>query len=607
MNKTIIRLLATLFSFTATALYSQENNRQPAGINNAQESNIFYHTVERGQTVYSIAIMYGVGEDDLYRLNPGIRQVIKIGEKLRIPQKTAAATVTAAKEDRDYTFHTIQPKETLYALSVKYNVPAAAIVEANPGLSVATFIIGKNIRIPLPTTEENPAPKEKPVVTREIEYKVERRETLYRISRKFNISSDELTARNPELKAGVKAGMVIFIPVTEEEEEAPATQRAAALKERDANALLSASVKMEKPDTIKVVLLLPFMMEEALPSPSTTRFIEYYEGMLLAIDSLRNNGISVRLTVRDCGNSANKLNEILKEPALQEAHLIIGAVENDQIAPVAAFAKKNGIKYVIPFTSRNDDVLSNASVFQVNTPHSYLYAKASQAAYDMFFDYNIIFVETNDRDDKTEFIRTFKQDLLQRNVTYTDLLYRGESFYANIEALLRKDKRNVIIPTSGTLEGLNKIRSPLRTLVESNPDIVVNLFGYPEWQTYVRECLEDFFILNTYIYTYFYADNMSPDVAGFYLKYKMWYSKNLANTFPKYGILGFDTGMFFLDAIYRYGLNFESSLDKINYKSLQTGFKFYRVNNWGGFINTNLFIVHYNKGNYKIIRHELKQ
>ncbi len=38
----------------------------------------------------------------------------------------------------------------------------------------------------------------------------------------------------------------------------------------------------------------------------------------------------------------------------------------------------------------------------------------------------------------------------------------------------------------------------------------------------------------------------SPEVADFYSKYKTWYSKNLINTFPKYGILGFDTGMFFL-------------------------------------------------------------
>jgi LysM repeat protein len=583
-------MLATAFSLAAIPLYPQDNNRQQTVTNNVQDGNIFYHTVERGQTVYSIAVMYGLGEDDLYRLNPGSREIIKVGEKLKIPQKTASL------------FHTIQPRETLYSLSVKYAVPAEDIISANPGLSVATFLIGKNIRIPSPSNAA-PAPQEPQTVTKEIEYKVERRETLYRISRKFNVSSDELFARNPELKNGVKAGMVLIIPV---KEEVAVVQQTAASKEKDANALLSVVATVDKPDTIRVVLLLPFLVEEPTPASNTTWLVEYYEGMLLAIDSLRSKGMAIKLTVRDSGSGTKKIDAILKEDALREAHLIIGAVENDQIAPVAAFAKKNSIRYVIPFTSKNDDVLSNAYVFQVNTPHSYLYAKATQAAYDLFYDYNIVFVETNDRDDKAEFIRIFKQELSQHNVTYKDLLYRETSFQADLEPLLRRDKRNVIIPTSGALEALNKIRTPLRTFVEANPDCFVNLFGYPEWQTYARDCLEDFFALNTYIYANFYADNLSPDVTRFYSRYKLWYSKNLLASFPKYGILGFDTGMFFIDAIHRYGVNFEPHLGTMNYKSLQTGFKFYRVNNWGGFINTNLFIVHYNKGNYRTVRHELK-
>jgi LysM repeat protein len=545
--------------------------------------------------------MYGLKEDDLFRLNPGSREIIKAGEKLKIPQKTA--TPAATQEDGNYLFHTIQPKETLYSLSVKYAVPAADIVDANPGLSVATFIIGKNIRIPL-SAKPDDLPQKQQTAVLEIEYKVEKRETLYRISRKFNVSPDELLARNPKLKDGVKADMVLIIPL---KENAPAVQQTvAANEEQDANALLAVSATINKPDTIRIVLLLPFMIEEVIPTTYTARFIEYYEGMLLAIDSLRNKGVAIKLTVRDCGSGTKKIDVILKENALREAHLIIGAVENDQIAPVAAFAKKNSIKYVIPFTSRNDDVLANAYVFQVNTPHSYLYAKATQAAYDLFYDYNIVFVETNNQDEKIEFIRVFKQELSQHNVPYRDLFYTEASFHTDLELILRKDKRNVIIPTSGTLEALNKIRTPLRAFVEANPHCYVNLFGYPEWQTYARECMEDFFVLNTYIYTNFYADNLSPDITRFYSKYKIWYSKNLANTFPKYGILGFDTGMFFLDAMYRYGVDFEPYLGVINYKSLQTGFKFYRVNNWGGFINMNLFIVHYNKGNYKTIRYEIK-
>ncbi|MDR1402308.1 MAG: LysM peptidoglycan-binding domain-containing protein [Tannerellaceae bacterium] len=601
MNKITIYILTAFFCFTCAKVYSQEKGTKVTSAN-LQEDNMFYHTIEAGQTVYSIATMYGVGTEDIYRLNPESREVIKTGGKLKIPQKDMATTITATPENRDYTFHAIQPKETLFSLSKRYQVSATNIIDANPGLSVETFQIGKTIRIPSADMEQLPQTESKTVV-KNIEYKIERKETMYRLTRKFNVTAEELTARNPELQKGVKAGMTIKVPVKAEE---TITQTIAQPKEKEVNAMLSAPKQINKVDKIKIALLLPFMADQISQTSTSIRFVEYYEGLLLAIDSLKSAGVSVELIVRDTGAGAQKLNLILNEIALKNVHLIIGAVENEQIKPIAEFARKNGIKYVIPFTSRNDDVLSNYYIYQVNTPHSYLHARASEEAYKMFYDYNIIFVDTYDKDDKAEFIKTFKLELTQKKVPFKDLVFRAESFTNDIHSLLVTDKRNVIIPISGSRSALNKIRSPLRMVVEANPSFHVNMFGYPEWQTYTRECLDDLYALDTYIYTNFYADNMANDVSRFNSKYKTWYSKEMMNTYPKYGILGFDTGMFFFDAIHTYGTNFENNLDKIHYKSIQTGFDFRRANNWGGFINTNLFIVHYNKRDFNVIRHELK-
>ncbi len=605
MNKIAVCLLTVLINLTCVTLHSQEDRRS-AAISNTQSAEVFQHIVEPGQTVYSIARMYGVGEEDIYKLNPQSRTIIKVGDKLQIPQKDAASTITATEDELNYTFHTIAPKETLYSLSKGYNIPAKDIVDANPGLSVASFQIGKTIRIPTTKIEYLPQKDTQPVV-REIEYKVERRETMFRLTRKFNITAEELIARNPELKNGVKAGMIIIIPV-QTEETVTSNPVASAPRERDINALLSPSKKIEKVDMIKAAILLPFMTEEAIPSSNTARFIEYYEGILLAVDSLKSLGVSIELIVRDTGKGTDKLTQILNDEALQNVQLIIGAVENDQIKPIADFARKHNIKYVIPFTSKNDEVLSNASIFQVNTPHSYLYENASKAAFNqLFYDYNIIFVDTKDKDDKAEFIKRFKLELTNHKVVFRDLVYNAATFVNDVEALLSKSQRNVIIPISGTLEALNKIRGPLRTLVDNRNDYMINMFGYPEWQTYTRDALDDLFALDTYIYTNFYADNMSNEVSKFYSKYKVWFSKNPINTFPKYSILGFDTGMFFFGAINKYGREFEEHLDKINYKSIQTGFEFVRPNNWGGYINTKLFIVHYNKRDYQVVRHEIKK
>ena len=354
----------------------------------------------------------------------------------------------------------------------------------------------------------------------------------------------------------------------------------------------------------------PFLEDAEYMSSNTKRFVEYYEGLLLAIDSLKSLGCSIDLSVYDTGEGTARTRELLaNEASIKEANLIIGAVQNDQIKLISDFAAENKIRYVIPFTSKNDDVLSNAYIYQVNTPHSYLYAKAAEAGCNLFADQNIVILNMEDSKDKKEFLKTFKAEMKNRNISYRQLTYHAETFNEEILSVLDVEKRNVILPSSGTLETLRKIKAPLRSLSEiTDPDkqtYMITLFGYPEWQTYAHECLDDFYALNTYIYSTFFVDNLSDEMQEFYHKYKTWYSKNLINISPKYGVLGFDTGMFFLGAMYKYGVNFEENIDKIQYKPIQLGFDFERVNNWGGFVNTNIFIVHY-KTDFSTTRTEVK-
>ena len=101
----------------------------------AQENqSYFLHTIEKGQSLYSISSMYGVTQSDIVKLNPGSDEKIFVGRTLRIP-RTAANTQTE-------TFHTIAQGETLYRLTVKYGESAKAICDANPGLSAENFRIG---------------------------------------------------------------------------------------------------------------------------------------------------------------------------------------------------------------------------------------------------------------------------------------------------------------------------------------------------------------------------------------------------------------------------------------------------------------------------------
>jgi LysM repeat protein len=593
--------------FTPTDIIAQTKQTMNAADSSAQNDNIFYHTIERGQTIYSIAAMYEVSMEDVLKLNALTDDAIKTGATLKIPQREKSASSIAAVNMAEYSFHTIEAGETLYGLSKKYNVTGQQIIGANQGLSQETFSAGKTIRIPASSIKEKkPAEIVNKKKSKEIYYTVPEKETLYHVCKSFKTTEEELLSLNPELSGGLRKGMILRIPLRINIKELPSE---VSENPKDVNRMLAAKPVIKLTDTAKIAILSPYDADVSKSSDTLSRFIEFYEGMLLAADSLRKQGYSSEFFVYDIGVRSDKLKNLLQnnEETLKNVHLIIGGISNEQIKIIADFALENKVKYVIPFTQKNDEVLNNAYIFQINTPKEYLYANAAYAGANLFSGHNIIFLDTKDADPQTEFINKFKKELKEKNTSFRDAVFDANNFKTDMTEWLSTNKPNMIVPLSSSLEALMKIKTILRNISDAKPEYNITLFGYPIWQTlnYTKECLDDFHALNTCIYSLFYADNMNQGVQTFYDDYKRWFSKNPMPFFPKYAMLGFDTGMFFLQAINKYGVNFENSVAAMKYKSVQTGFHFERVNNWGGFINTNIYMVHFGR-DYTITRSDFK-
>lgn len=117
--------------------------------------------------------------------------------------------------------------------------------------------------------------------------------------------------------------------------------------------------------------------------------------------------------------------------------------------------------------------------------------------------------------------------------------------------------------------------------------------------------MDYFYELDTYFYTKIYTNPFSPETKKFYEDFKYWYEKDVPTSYPRYAILGFDTGIFFIDAVNKYGKRFDSHIDMISSYSLQTAMCFRRINNWGGFVNRCLYFVNFKPDN-TITRIEVK-
>ncbi len=572
-------------------------------INNAQENqSYFLHTIEKGQSLYSIASMYGVSQQDIIRLNPGSDKKIYIGRTLRIPR-----TATNTQEE---TFHTIEAGETLYRLTVKYNVSAKAICDANPGLSAENFRIGQVIRIPSVTengassstqTQNNAAAKvQAPVQPRCREmHKVKRRETIFSISRKYDITEAELIAANPELKNSkkIKRGSFLCIPY---KEAVVQEKQVSKPQETPTNSELFAKNKKsrERMKTIKAAIVLPFLPGGA--QNESAKMVEYYEGFLLAVDSLKRMGTSLDLYTYNLGTGTASLNAILGKSEMKDMDIIFGPLHSQHIKPLADFAQKHNIRLVIPFTKDNDAVFRNSAVYQINTPQSYLYSEVYDHFVRQFPSANVVFIESaHGSREKADFVKGLKEELSNRSIPVKTL--KDTATVWSLRTVVDDTRENVFIPTSGSNVTLIKILPQMTLLVREMPDKRIHLFGYPEWQTYTKDYLDTFFELDTYFYSSFYTNNLLPAAINFTKNYRKWYGKEMEERYPKYGMLGFDTGYFFLKGLSQYGSDIENNLHRINLVPIQTGFKFQRVNNWGGFINKKVFFVHFTK-NYELIK-----
>lgn len=280
--------------------------------------------------------------------------------------------------------------------------------------------------------------------------------------------------------------------------------------------------------------------------------------------------------------------------------IIFGPLHQQQVKPLADFAQKNDIRLVVPFTSKDNNVFRNPSIYQINTPQSYLYSEVYDHFVRQFPNANVIFIEASTgTKDKVEFIKGLKDELKNRSIPMKSL--KEDATVESLKTVLRTDRENIFIPTSGNNMTLIKILPQLTLLVRDNPESNIHLFGYPEWQTYTKDHLEAFFELDTYFYSSFYTNNLLPAAINFTKSYRRWYGKEMDERYPKFGMLGFDTGYFFLKGLSCYGSELEKNMQRMDLVPIQTGFKFQRVNNWGGFINKKVFFVHFTK-NYELVK-----
>ncbi|MEE1176849.1 MAG: LysM peptidoglycan-binding domain-containing protein [Paludibacteraceae bacterium] len=547
--------------------------------------NFAAHEVKKGETLYSISKQHNVAADEIVKLNPDAKEGVKIGQILIIPPTYAntSAPVENTTKKSELKTHIVKKGETVYSISKQYGISQDALVSRNPGIDTE-LQEGKMLIIPpvfqsnsFVEPEQNQAPSHKIHI-------VKQEETIFGICKQYQITQEDLIKANPDVANGLMAGKILRIPLNSTE--------IAEINTADSISTSLEKVFNSEPKTsIECALALPWnfakVTETSKIDANTERFIEFYNGMLLAVDTLRKTGLNINLRVYDSGKTDAEAQTLVSYNELKNMDFIIGPAYQSQIKTMADFALANNVKLVIPFTSKSEEVKNNASVFQINAPQNESAADVALQIAQNFKDYNVVIVSFSDPkyNDKAVWADTLKFTLDAMGVKNKDVVF---SNYTELKKTVDKKKKNLIFPVTTNQVALNQILPIINMLKAKDTEIAV--FGFNEWQNY-NSISKELFHYDTYFTSPFFIDFKNEETIKFLKKYRLYYNAEPTNSHPMYAILGYDMMMYFCESMQKYGHDFEWALDKIAPSTLQSDFKFNRVGETGGFINSRHFII----------------
>lgn len=532
------------------------------------------HTVEPGETLFGIARAYGLTIDEVLRLNPQVKEgSLKAGAILRLSQP-GEGTI----------FVTVPKGSTLFSTAKRYNTTVEQIMTLNPGISPSNFKAGDVIRI-VPNSAKLVEREE--VVTKYFPYVVQKGDSFESIAHDNGITLTQLRQANPDVEK-LKKGTIIYLPrqVTETVMVSPnASSDSTEYKLRE----IYRDVHFGKTDdTISVALMLPFMLNEEAPSKQARLFTEFYKGFLLAVDDLRNRTSKhISINAYDTEGSLATTRLILAKEELKHMDLIFAPDNSEQISLIADFGRENDVNVVNSFSTKNEDYLDNPCVFHLNAPNAFMNVKVADWIISHFKGYDIVLLRDDEGESK-EIVATLRERLLAAGHRFSDYSIDPLLNSEELSSTLTEGGKYLFITNSGSKRTLQRIAPALVSIKENRTDISMALFGYPEWSTYLGVCEGNLKKIDTYFYSRFFAVDSDYDTRQLRNNFKHWYGEEMIYAAPQFGMLGYDTGYFFLKAY----IDENSSFNIPSFTGVQTDFRLERANNWSGMVNKAVYVVH---------------
>lgn len=567
-------LLCACLSLLASAgsAFAQEI-RKSNKIETVEGKKYYIHTVEQGQTLFGIAKAYALEVSDIIIDNPSAKDGIKPGQELRISlAKSVNNTYSLQTENGKPKTHKTESGQTLYSISKLYGVSIDELKKLNPELKDG-LKAGQVLKIPVPVSEATVVVKEKE--------KEKTGDLKPKIAAPLIASPDNELKKNEEIKH-LSSTESKKTPESKTEKANPSDTLFVLKKKDKYNVALFAPFHLESTENIEVEKIA----RETGSFPAKSELaVQFYQGFKLAIDSIRKKGLQLQLFVYDVDDSDSaKLVEILHKPELADMHLIVGPLTGNAFLTVSRFAQKKNIAIVSPMSQQNRMLLNNDCVSKMIPSVTTQLEEEAKYVASTYKGANILLV-SNSNPKEAQHFNIFRNRFneLRGPSSSADSLHQvkgGET----LTKLLSPDKINVLVIPSNSQAYVTDMLRTLNTLLDKYQIVI---FGMQSWSGYANLDYDYLNKLQLHYVVNSFVDYENPGTLNFVKNYRI-----LSSSEPGTGaFLGYDAGLYYLNALQTFGLNFGKKLSALKWTGTQSGFDFYKTAPESGYENRAINLV----------------
>lgn len=536
------------------------------------------HEVKRGETLWGIAHHYGVSADEIVKLNPTVKNGLKNGITIRIPEHDDHDNIMAT--DGSEQVLEIEKKDTDQAEPVSEN---HASVRHHPAIT---------------------NPLEFPEATRQTadgaaSYVARFGDTFKSVEAKTGVSAAVLAELNPLIDGDrIPESEVIRLTA-----EAPHSTFRTELTTVDSiiyNVTPTDWKSTTRKKDIGVAIMLPFELSQDEISRQALLATEFYKGFLLATkENSRNIDYELRIYAVDTSDDSTPLQKTIQHLADEGVTVVIPPDDDKQIEEIEDLCEERGMTVFNVLNIKDDGYLSHPNVVQCNINQKMMYDKAIDALEMYYGDYTPVILDlAGGKDEKSGFTQELQRQFGRRGIKVAELTFTDMLQESDLIKGLSEDKKYILIPKSGSQDVFEKISEAIALTKESevNPERI-KLFGYPDWVAFRGQAEDELHRIGAVIYSRFNFNPADPGNGDINSKFRQWYGSSQIEVFPTQGTLGYDAG----NALYRMmSTGWPETIPTKGYGTYsgeQSSFRFMHNDDKGGIINDALYIIEFLPGN----------